>query len=221
MDPTFEKIAYFTIYNKPIDTQDSNQSIDPTVFIELENQLPTIITNDGDFISVLLFLLEHIPLEIDLNVLTSTETNFHQLCLSTRKMYKLNLNPNVQYRYDYSSQSQSILQHIFRNAQVKTLEELPRFKQNVQQIFNRLTPLLLKTTYTQYPVAIELFVQIIKCLDQPTLTESFDLIFSVCLITLDDPSIDMKLVSLYLLYHLQKYCTSTELLLFNRANVIM
>ncbi|CAF0831296.1 unnamed protein product [Adineta ricciae] len=221
MDSTLEKLASFTIYNKPIETQDSNPSIDPTIFRELENQLPILIANDDDFISLLFFLLEHIPLEIDFNVLTSTETNFHSLWFYTRKMYKLNLNSKLQNRYDHCSQSQTVLQHIFQNAQVKTLEELLRTKQNIQQIFNRLTPFLLKTTYTQYPVAIELFMQIVKCLDQPTLTESFDLIFSVCLITLDDPSVDMKLVSLYLLDHLQKHCTSTELLLFNRANVIM
>jgi hypothetical protein len=39
--------------------------------------------------------------------------------------------------------------------------------------------------------------------------------------TLDDPSIEMKLISLYLLDHLQRNSTTTELLLFNRANVVM
>ena len=45
--------------------------------------------------------------------------------------------------------------------------------------------------------------------------------FSICLITLDDPSMDMKLISLDLLNHLHRNSTSTELLLFNRAHVIM
>ena len=58
-------------------------------------------------------------------------------------------------------------------------------------------------------------------MNQSSLSDTFDLIFPVCLMTLDDPTIDMKLISLYLLEHLQKTCTTTDLLLFNRANVIM
>ncbi len=84
-----------------------------------------------------------------------------------------------------------------------------------------LTPLLLKTTYDKYPLALQVFVHIIKSLSQSSLSEIIDIIFPICLITLDDPSIDIKLISLYLLDHLQKNLTTTDLLLFNRANVIM
>ncbi|UJR35972.1 hypothetical protein I4U23_028713 [Adineta vaga] len=235
MTSSFQEISSLIIsnssYNKSIESYDS---IDQSIFIQIENHLSKLTDKDDELFSsefdylspLLLFLLEHIPLEIDLNVLTSTETNYHQISSTTRKLYKPNLLPTNQSRPDYSFQSQTILKHLFQYLQIKTLEEFLQLKQNSQPIyfhcFHLLTPLLLKTTYHQYPIAMELFVHIIKSLKQSSsLSESFDLIFSICLITLDDPSIDMKLISLYLLDHLQKHCTSTELLLFNRANVIM
>jgi hypothetical protein len=105
------------------------------------------------------------------------------------------------------------------------LKEFLQLKQNSQPISHHclhlLTPLLLKTTYDKYPIAIKLFVQIIQSMTQSSISETFDLIFPVCLMTLDDPSIDMKLLSLYLLNHLQRNSSITDLLLFNRANVVM
>jgi hypothetical protein len=101
------------------------------------------------------------------------------------------------------------------------LKEFLQLKQISHHCLHLLTPLLLKTTYDKYPIAIQLFVQIIQSMTQSSISETFDLIFPVCLITLDDPSIDMKLLSLYLLNHLQRNSTITDLLLFNRANVVM
>lgn len=213
-----------SFYDKPIETY---KLVDPSIFIQIENHLSKLTNeNEVDYLSpLLLLLLEHIPVEIDFNLLTSTETNYHQISLLTKKLYKPNLIPTDQTRPNYSLQSQSILKQLFQDFQVNNLEEFLQLKQNSQPIYfhclHHLTPLLSKAKYHQYPLAIEVFLHIIKSLPQSSLTESFDFIFSVCLITLDDPSIDMKLIGLYVLDHLQRHCTSTELLLFNRANVIM
>jgi hypothetical protein len=220
-------------YNKSIEADDAGAPIDQSTFIQLEELVSKLTTQDDlfelelDYLSpLLLFLLEHSPLEIDLNLLKSTETNYLQAIPSTRKLYRPNLTsvkrPD---RLSYSVESQRILQSLFQYLQISSLKDFLLLKQNARPIylhcFHLLTPLLLKTTYHQHPTAIELLVHIVKSLPSSPLTETFDLIFPVCLITLDDPSVDMKLISLYLLDHLQKHCTTTELLLFNRAKVIM
>jgi len=227
----FEEISILitsnSLYNKSIETFDVNTSIDKSIFIQLENYLSKLTIKDEelflskiDYLSpLLLFLFEHIPFEIDLNLLTSTQTDSYQI--STRKIYKPNLVSFIQ----YSSESQNILNHLFKYFQINNFEEFLVLKQNTQPIYlhclHLLTPLLLKTTYDKYPIAIQLFVHIIKSMHQSSLSEIFDFIFPVCLMTLDDPSIDMKLISLCLLDHLQRNSTTTDLLLFNRANVIM
>ncbi|CAF3484321.1 unnamed protein product [Rotaria sp. Silwood1] len=222
-----------SLFNKSIETYDSITYPDQSIFIQLKDQLSELTVKDDELFtsktdylsSLLLFLLEHIPLEIDLNLLTSTETNFFQVSSSTVKIYKPNLLPSNQNIIQYTSESQTILNHLYKFLQVKNLEEFLLLKQHTEPIYlhclHRLQPLLLKTTYDKYPIAIKLFVHIVKSMHQSSLSETFDLIFPVCLMTLDDPSIDMKLISLYLLDHLQRHCTSTDLLLFNRANVIM
>lgn len=222
-----------SFYNKSIETSESMTCSDESIFTQLETHLckltpkaDDLFTSETDYLSpLLLFLLEHIPLEIDLNLLTSTATDYHQLSSSTMKIYRPNLFPSKPTRIQYTSESQRILDHLFQFLQVKNLKEFVHFKQNAQPIYlhclQLLTPLLLKTSYDKYPIAVEIFVQMINLLNQTSLTEAFDLIFPVCLMTLDDPSIEMKFLSLYLLDHFQRHCTSTELLLFNRANVIM
>ncbi len=214
-----ELLTSNSLYNKSIETLDSNTSIDSTIFLQLENCLSklTIKDEESDYLSpLLLFLLEHIPLEIDLHLLTSIQTDYqHQP--STNKFYKPNLFVFIQ----YSSESQRILNQLFRYFQINNLKEFLQLKQISHHCLHLLTPLLLKTTYDKYPIAIQLFVQIIQSMTQSSISETFDLIFPVCLITLDDPSIDMKLLSLYLLNHLQRNSTITDLLLFNRANVVM
>jgi hypothetical protein len=225
----FEQISTLitsnSLYNKSIETV---TSIDESIFIQLENTLSKLTIKDEELFSLnidylsplLLFLLEHIPLEINLNLLTSTQIDYHQI-LTTKKFYK----PKLFSLNQYSSESQNILNHLFKYLQINTIEEYLLLKQNTQYIYLRclhlLTPLLLKTTYDKYPIAIQLFVHIIKSMSQSSLSETIDLIFPVCLMTLDDPSIDMKLISLYLLDHLQRNSTTTDLLLFNRANVVM
>ncbi|CAF0960507.1 unnamed protein product [Adineta steineri] len=226
-------ISLNSLFNKSIEIYDTIISLDQTIFTQLENQLSKltiedneIFSSENDYLSsLLLFLLEHIPVEINLNLLTSTETDYHQITSSTMKIYKPDIIPKNQNIVRYSSESQRILNHLFKYFQVKNLEEFLLLKQNTQPIYlhclHHLTPLLLKTTYNQYPIAIELFVHIITSMNQSSLSDIFDIIFPVCLITLDDPTMDMKLISLYLIDYLQKNCTTTELLLFNRANVIM
>jgi len=225
----FEQISTLitsnSLYNKSIETI---TSIDESIFIQLENNLSKLTIKDEELFSLnidylsplLLFLLEHIPLEINLNLLTSTQIDYHQI-LTTKKIYK----PKLFSLNQYSSESQNILKHLFKYLQINTIEEYLLLKQNTQYIYlhclHLLTPLLLKTTYDKYPIAIQLFVHIIKSMSQSSLSETIDLIFPVCLMTLDDPSIDMKLISLYLLDHLQRNSTTTDLLLFNRVNVVM
>ncbi|CAF0735230.1 unnamed protein product [Rotaria sordida] len=222
-----------SLFNKSIETLGSITYPDQSIFIQLNDQLSELTVKDDELFtsktdylsSLLLFLFEHIPLEIDLNLLTSTQIDYHQVLSSTMKIYKPNLLPSNQNIIQYSSESQMILNHLYKFLQINNLEEFLLLKQHTQPIYlhclHHLQPLLLKTTYDKYPIAIKLFVHIIKSMHQSSLSETFDLIFPVCLMTLDDPSIDMKLISLYLLDHLQRHCTSTELLLFNRANVIM
>jgi hypothetical protein len=215
-------------YNKSIETLGSTIPLDTLVFTRLDNQLSKLSINDEELFSsetdylasLVLFLLEHIPLEIDLNSLTSTRTDYHQASSTKMKVYKLTQNI-----IQHSSESQGVLDHLFQCVKLKNIEEFLLLKQNNQPIYlhclNILSSLLLKTTYDKHPIAIQIFVHIIKSMRQLALSETFDLIFRVCLITLDDPSIDMKLISLYLLDHLQRNCTTTELSLFNRSNVIM
>ncbi|CAF3370626.1 unnamed protein product [Rotaria socialis] len=222
-----------TLFDKSIETLESIVFPDQSTFTELNDKLSKCITKDDelftsetDYLSpLLLFLLEHIPLEIDLNLLTSTQTNFYEVPPSTKKIYKPNFLPSNQNMILYSSESQIIFNHLYKFLQINNLEEFLTLKHINQPIYlhclHHLKPLLLKTTYDHYPMAVKLFVHIIKSISQPSLSESIDFIFPVCLITLDDPSVDMKLTSLYLLEHLQRHCTSTDLLLFNRANVIL
>ena len=221
-------IASNSLYNKSIETYDSNIPLDKSIFTQLENQLSNLSIKDDELFSskidylspLLLFLLEHIPIEIDLNLLTSTQTDYHQPSSPTIKVYKLN-----QKIIQHPSESQMILNHLFQFLQLKNFEEFLLLKQNAEPIYlhclHILTPLLLKDTYDKHPIAIQIFVHIIKSMRQSSLSETFDFIFPVCLITLDDPSIEMKLISLYLLDHLQRNCTTTELSLFNRSNVIL
>jgi hypothetical protein len=199
------------LYNKSLDILESNSSIDETIFHQLENDFfnnKELISSNIDYLCI--FLLEHLPLEINLNLLTST-----------KKLYKPKLISYIQ----YSSESEKFLHHLYKYFQINNLEELLLLKQNTQPIYfhclQHLKPLLTKTTYNKYPIAIQVFVHIIHSLHQSILSEIIDLIFPVCLMTLDDPSIDMKLISLHLLDHLQRNSTTTDLLLFNRANVVM
>lgn len=199
-----------SLYNKSIE---NNISIDPTTFDQLED----LIRNKeiDDLASLLLFLLEHVPFEIDLNLMRLIEND------SRKNLYK----PNLFSYNQYPNESKKILNQLFQLYQINNLQEFLLLKQNSQFIYLRclhlITPLLSKTNYDKHPIAIQLFVQIIKSLSQTSLAEIIDQIFPICLITLDDPTIDMKLISLYLLDHLQKNSTTTDLLLFNRANVIM
>jgi len=225
----FEEISTLitsnSLYNKSIETI---TSIDKSIFTQLEICLSKLTNKDEELFSLnidylsplLLFLLEHIPIEINLNLLKSTQIDYHQIS-TIKKIYK----PNIFSLNQYSIESQKILHHLFKYFQLNSIEEYLLLKQNNQSIYlhclHLLTPLLLKTTYDKYPIAIQLFVHIIKSISQSSLSQIIDFIFPVCLITLDDPSIDMKLISLDLLDHLQRNSTTTDLLLFNRANVIM
>ena len=175
-----------------------------------------------DYLSrILLFLLEHLPLEIDLQALLTTQPDYH--APSEKRLNRPNVTPCSQTRSPI--EAQQVLTGLFQYLRVKTLEALLRQRTHTEPIYLRclhlLTPLLLKTTYHKYPVALEVFTRIVQSMDSTALSESLDWIFPVCLMTLDDPSIEMKLISLSLLDHLQRHCTSTDLLLFNRSNVVM
>lgn len=212
-----------SFYRKSIETFETNSSIDQSVFHQLQICLSKLefLSLDIDYLSpLILFLLEHRPLEIDLNLLTSTDTNFQQQT-STRKFYKPKLISFVQ----HSSASNQLLQQLCQLFQRTKLDELLLLKHNTQPLYfhclEHLRPLLSKTTYDKYPLAIQIFIHLIQSMSQSALAESFDGIFPVCLMTLDDPSIEMKFLSLCLIDYLQRNSTTTDLLLFNRANVIM
>ncbi|CAF1134633.1 unnamed protein product, partial [Adineta steineri] len=80
-------ISLNSLFNKSIEIYDTIISLDQTIFTHLENQLfkltiedNEIFLSENDYLSsLLLFLLEHIPVEINLNLLTSTETDYHQI----------------------------------------------------------------------------------------------------------------------------------------------
>lgn len=221
------------LFNKSEETLDSITCPDQSIFVQLKNHLSELTVKDDelfksetDYISLLLlFLLEHIPLEIDLNLLTSTQVDYFQVSTSNKKIYKPNLFLSKHNITQHTSESQRILNDLVKFFQLNNLEELLRLKQQCDPVYlhclRHLKPLLSKTTYDKYPIAIKLFVHIVKSMNKSSLSETFDLIFPVCLMTLDDPSIDMKITSLYMLEHLQRQCTTTDLLLFNRADVIM
>jgi hypothetical protein len=117
-------VASNSLYNKSLET-----SIDKTIFNQLENCLSKLIIKDEnlfllniDYLSpLLLFLLEHIPLEIDFNFLTST-----------KKIYKPNLFSLIQYSYE----SQKLLNQLFNYLQINNLEEFLLLKQNQQSIYH-------------------------------------------------------------------------------------
>lgn len=213
-----------SFYQKSIETLQANTSIDQSVFEQLEvylskltNPEEELLSSETDHLSsILLFLLEHRPIEIDLNLLTSTDTRS-----SSRKPYKLKLVSFVQ----HSSESTKLLHQLCQLFHTEQLADLLVRKHNTQAIYlhclEYLRPFLSKTTYEKYPLALQLFFHLIHSMSQASLSETFDYIFPVCLMTLDDPSIEMKFLSLSLLDHLQRNSTTTDLLLFNRANVIM
>ena len=88
-----------SLYNKSIDTYDSIAPVDESVFTQLQSLLSNLTIKDDTLFSfeidyltpLLFFLLEHIPLEIDLNLLTSTQTDYHEQLTSTSKIYKPNI----------------------------------------------------------------------------------------------------------------------------------
>ena len=213
-----------SFYSKSIENCQSDISIDKSVFEQLEvylskltNPYEELLSSETDYLSsLLLFLLEHRPVEIDLNLLTSTQTRS-----SPRKLHKLKLVSFLQ----HSSESAKLLHQLCQSFHTEKLEDLLLLKHNTEPIYlhclEHLRPLLSKTTYEKYPLALQLFFHLIQSMSQASLSETIDYIFPVCLMTLDDPSIEMKFLSLSLLDHLQRNSTTTDLLLFNRANVIM
>lgn len=219
-------IALNTSYNKSIEIIDS---LDPSIFDQLANLLDKgqndFAWKDENFSTWLLFLLEHIPVLIDLNALLSTDVDYSPSTSTTKKTHRVNLLPSKSNTIQYSTESQHLLEQLYEQIRVKNLEELLLVEHGGRPIYQHcldlLTPFLLKATYDQHPIAVQIFVHIIKSMRQSSLSETFDFIFPVCLMTLDDPSIDMKFISLDLLDHLQRHCTTTELSLFNRSNVIM
>ena len=194
------------LYNRSLDILHENPLIDGRIFDQLENE--DFTSTDIDHLC--LFVLEHLSFEITLNPLTSK-----------KKVYK----PKLIFYGQYMSEAEKLLHRLCKHFQVNNLEELLLIKQDTQPVYlqclQHLKPLLSKTTYDKYPIAIQVFVHIIHSLHQSALSEIIDFVFPVCLMTLDDPSIDMKLISLHLLNHLQENSTTTDLLLFNRANVVM
>ena len=223
-------IALNSIYCKSIEIIDT---LDPSIFPQVTALVVNVLDKDNDFVALrnenfsrlLLFLLEHVPLEIDLNVLLSNDADYSSSASTTRKTERLNLLPSKLNIIQHSSESQHLLCQLYEYLQVKGLEELLLVEREDRPIYRHcldlLAPFLLKTNYDQHPIAVQIFVHIIKAMRQSSLSEMFDFIFPVCLMTLDDPSIDMKFISLDLLDHLQRHCTTTELSLFNRSNVIM
>lgn len=211
----FDKIVQLITINSFYNKTEKNIVIDQTIFDELEKFLKEltipiddIISSDIDYLSpILIFLLEHKTLEIHL-----------QLFESNTKSFK----PKLGHFQQNSAQLLDLFINYFHRTK---LEDFLILNQNSQPIYrhclNRLIPFLSKTTYQQHPIALHVFILIIQSLSQSSLTDSFDIIFPICLITLDDPSIDFKLISFSLLDHLESHLTTTELLLFNRANVIL
>lgn len=199
-----------SVYKRSIDDY---TTMDSTIFKQLEEFVEN--KEIDDLSSLLLFLLEHIPFEIDINQLRLIENE------TIKKFYK----PNLCSFKQYPNESQKILNKLYQNFQVNNLQEFLLLKENSHCIYinclHLLTPLLTNTNYDKHPIALQLFVQIITSLSQASLAEIIELMFPICLITLDDPSIDIKFLSLYLLDHLQKNSTTTDLLLYNRVNVIM
>lgn len=222
-----------SIYDKSIEIDGAITYPDETIFKQINEQLSKCTTKDDELLTcetdylspLLLFLLEHVPLEIDLDLLTSTETEFYELPSTNKRIYKPNLFPSNQNIPQYSSESQMILKHLYEFFQINSIAEFLNLKRNSEPIFfdclHLLQPFLSKTTYDKHPMAIKLFVHIVKSMSHSLTSEIIDYVFPVCLITLDDPSIDTKLIGLYLLEHLQRYCTTTDLLLYNRADVVM
>ena len=219
-------IVLNTSYNKSIEIVDS---LDPSIFDRLANLLDkdrnSFAWKDENFSTWLLFLLEHIPVVIDLHALLSTDVDYSPSTATTKKTHRVNLLPSKSNTIQYSTESQHLLELLYKKLRVKNLQELLLVEHGGHPIYQHcldlLTPFLLKTTYDQHPIAVQVFVHLIKSMRQSSLSETFDFIFPVCLMTLDDPSIEMKFISLDLLDHLQRHCTTTELSLFNRSNVIM
>ena len=199
-----------SFYNKTIE-QISPLNID--VFQQIDEQ-------NVSTASLIIFLLEHRPLEIDLNRLKSTNDNESK---SNERLFLLNLFPSnfVQ----HTKQSNDFMKKIFEKFQKKNLEELLLCDEENQTIYRRcfdlLVPFLTKTTLNSFPVAFHNFYHLVKSLNGEPLVERFDWIFSVCLTALDEPNFDMKMSTLDLFDHFQRHCTTTELSLFNRSAVIM
>ena len=220
-----------SLYDKPVDVDSSIDVPDGNIFLQLQNHLSGLSTRDDDSLSsnidylprVLLFLLEHLPLEIDLQALLVTQPDYH--ATAETRIYRPNIASCSQKQPRSPTEAQRVLDELYRYLRVKKLESLLRLRPHTTPVYlqclHLLTPLLLKTNYHKYPVALKVFARIVRSMDSSALSESLDWLFPVCLITLDDPSADMKYISLSLLDHLQRHCTSTDLSLFNRSNVVM
>lgn len=214
----FEKIVQLITTNSFYDKTEENFVIDRSVFDQLEiflNELTVpsddLLSNEIDYLSpILTFLLEHQVLELNLRLFESKTKSFKPKLISFEQNIK---------------QSEQLLDLLFKYFHRLKLDEFLILNQNSQPIYRhclvRLIPFLSKTTYQQHSPALHVFILIIQSLSLTSLTECFDMIFPICLITLDDPSIDFKLISFSLLDQLESQLTTTELLLYNRANVIL
>lgn len=210
-----------TFYSKPLE---KNISADRTAFTSIKDKLDTVASDENCLCSLLFFLLEHLPLEIDWSVLLSTEID-STVSSTKRKVYHPNIFPTHASIERCPEESKDLLASLFDYFHLHTLTDFLHLRIKTRPIYQQcwpmLTPYLLKTNYHQHPFAVQIFVHLVKAMRQEALSESFEQIFPVVLITLDDPSIEMKLISLDLIDHLQRFCTSTELSLYNRSTVIM
>ena len=173
----------------------SSEEIDATLFDEIKEFLPKQL--DKCLSPLLVFLLEHLPLESNGRLFTSTP---------------------------FGSRAEENLDTLFRRFNVANLDELLRLEIDAQPLYQHcwilLKPFLEKNTFEENPLPLKIFVHLVKAMRRETLSEFLEPSFRLSLLTLDDASVEFKFIGLELIDHLQRNCTSSELSLYNRSSVI-
>ncbi|CAF0916128.1 unnamed protein product [Didymodactylos carnosus] len=200
--------------------------------------LPKSLFNLDWLGSLLLLLLEHSSLTFNTDHLISSSSGFDHHLSSTATINNefvksIEYTPNLS-SISWSSEqlqqySSKLLDLLFKLIRVSSLQQLllvhvySNQKQDellLSGCFHLLTPFLMKSNYEIYPVTFHCFVLLVRSIYRPLVSDYIHHIFPGCLIALDDYRLDMKIIGLYLLNHLYEQCTSTDLTLFNRSNVV-
>ena len=194
MESLVSKLGQRSFYSKP------SEDVDETLFVEIKAFLPSNL--DKCLSPLLVFLLEHLPLEVNGRLFTSTSKS-----------------------NSFGAHVEEILALLCRQFNVSNLGELLRLEIDAQPLYQRcwtlLKPFLEQNTYEENPLALKIFVHLVKAMRRETLSDFLEPIFRVSLLALDDASVEFKFVGLDLIDHLQRNCTSAELSLYNRSAVIM